>query len=176
MDVTVVTLDDLRSGWPVPGPESDKYARGVVGVDTGSARYPGAAVLSTLGALRSGAGFVRFCGAVEAQAAILARCPSVTFGPGRVQAWVVGCGWDGAQSNASRLAARRSILAVLYPVTEVPKEAAGRRRNTKSVDMAKKLFDEIAPKYADRAGGYTRIVRIGQRKGDAAEEAFIELV
>ena len=43
-------------------------------------------------------------------------------------------------------------------------------------DVAKKLFDETAPKYADRNGGYTRIVRIGARRGDAAEMAVIELV
>ncbi|MGI6028324.1 MAG: 50S ribosomal protein L17 [Candidatus Heteroscillospira sp.] len=43
-------------------------------------------------------------------------------------------------------------------------------------DVAKKLFDEIAPKYAERNGGYTRIVRVGPRRGDAAEVAIIELV
>ena len=46
----------------------------------------------------------------------------------------------------------------------------------KENDMVAKLFDEIAPKYADRNGGYTRIVKIGQRKGDAAMEVLIELV
>ena len=43
-------------------------------------------------------------------------------------------------------------------------------------DVAKKLFDEIGPKYAERNGGYTRIVRIGARRGDAAEMAIIQLV
>ena len=43
-------------------------------------------------------------------------------------------------------------------------------------DVAKKLFDEIAPKYADRNGGYTQIVKIGPRRGDAAEIAIIKLV
>ncbi len=76
----------------------------------------------------------------------------------------------------SRLHARREILKVLYPVTEVPKEAAGRKRNTKEVDLVAKLFDEIAPKYVDRNGGYTRIVKIGQRKGDGALEVLLELV
>ncbi len=76
----------------------------------------------------------------------------------------------------SRLHARRQMLAVLYPVTEVPTEAAGRKKNTKEVDLVAKIFDEIAPKYADRQGGYTRIVKIGLRKGDAAMEVLLELV
>ncbi|MBP3459898.1 MAG: 50S ribosomal protein L17 [Lachnospiraceae bacterium] len=76
----------------------------------------------------------------------------------------------------SRLHARRQMLRVLYPVTEVPAEKAGRKRNTKEVDLPAKLFDEIAPKYADRKGGYTRIIKIGQRKGDAAMEVVLELV
>ena len=68
------------------------------------------------------------------------------------------------------------MLKVLYGVTEVPTQAAGRKKNTKSIDLTAKLFDEIAPKYTSRNGGYTRIVKIGQRKGDAAMEVLLELV
>ena len=76
----------------------------------------------------------------------------------------------------SRLHARRQMLKVLYPVTEVPTEAAGKKANTKKVDLTAKLFDEYAPKYAERNGGYTRIVKIAQRKGDAALKVVLELV
>ncbi len=76
----------------------------------------------------------------------------------------------------SRLAARRQMLKVLYPVKQVPEKAAGKKRGTVEVDLVAKLFDEVAPKYANRNGGYTRIVKIGQRKGDAAMEVLIELV
>ena len=76
----------------------------------------------------------------------------------------------------SRLHARREMLKVLYPVKEVPAQGVGRKKNTKEVDLVAKLFDEIAPKYENRNGGYTRIVKIGLRKGDAAMEVLLELV
>ena len=76
----------------------------------------------------------------------------------------------------SRLHARRQMMKVFYPVKEVPAKGAGKKKNTKEVDMVKKMFEEIAPKYANRNGGYTRIVKIGQRKGDGAMEVLIELV
>ncbi|HIT65358.1 MAG TPA: 50S ribosomal protein L17 [Candidatus Ventrimonas merdavium] len=80
------------------------------------------------------------------------------------------------KDNPSRLHARRQMLKVLYDVTEVPTTLAGRKKNTKSIDLPAKLFDEIAPKYVSRNGGYTRIVKIGQRKGDGAMEVLLELV
>jgi len=76
----------------------------------------------------------------------------------------------------SRLHARRQMLKTLVPVTEVPTDNAGKKRGTKSVDVVAKIFDEVAPKYASRNGGYTRIVKIGQRKGDGAMEVVLELV
>ncbi len=76
----------------------------------------------------------------------------------------------------SRLHARRQMLKVLYPVVEVPTAIAGKKKNTKEVDLVAKIFDEVAPKYISRNGGYTRIIKIGLRKGDAAMEVVLELV
>jgi large subunit ribosomal protein L17 len=75
------------------------------------------------------------------------------------------------KDSPSRLHARREMLKYFYPVTEV----ASKSKKT-SVNLPNKMFDEIAPKYADRNGGYTRIVKIGQRKGDAAMEVLLELI
>ncbi len=76
------------------------------------------------------------------------------------------------KDNPSRLHARRQMMQVLY----TPTAKGANKRETKSVDMANFVFDEIAPKYVDRKGGYTRIVKIGPRKGDAAMEVVLELV
>ena len=64
----------------------------------------------------------------------------------------------------------------LFSQKEVPADKQSRRKDTKKVDVVSKVLDDIAPKYTDRNGGYTRIVKIGQRKGDAAMEVLIELV
>ena len=74
------------------------------------------------------------------------------------------------KDQPSRLHARRQLMKFLYPVVEVPAEGKGRRKN---VD---KLFTEYGPKYANRNGGYTRIIKIGQRRGDGALEVILELV
>ena len=102
---SVVDEDDLARLWPVPGPGDDKYSRGVVGMDTGSSQYPGAALLGTLGALRTGAGMVRYVGPRRPADLVLAAMPSVVLADGRVQAWVVGSGWgqDDPAANERRL-------------------------------------------------------------------------
>ena len=71
------------------------------------------------------------------------------------------------KDQPSRLHARRQMNKVLYTVN---------KNESKSTDLTNKLFNEIAPKYESRKGGYTRIVKIGQRKGDAAMEVLLELV
>ncbi|MGK5693570.1 NAD(P)H-hydrate dehydratase [Streptomyces sp. URMC 128] len=106
---------DVARLLPVPRAESDKYRRGVVGIAAGSARYPGAAVLAVAGALRGGAGAVRYVG--PAGEAVLTRFPETLVsdqGPkhaGRVQAWVVGPGaGDDAATVGEVLAAEVPVL------------------------------------------------------------------
>jgi hydroxyethylthiazole kinase-like uncharacterized protein yjeF len=89
-----LTFDDVRRLWPVPGASSDKYSRGVVGIVAGTPTYPGAAVLSVLGALGAGPGMVRYLGPPEVQALIHAAAPEAVTAEGRVQAWVCGSGFD----------------------------------------------------------------------------------
>ena len=76
----------------------------------------------------------------------------------------------------SRLHARRQMLKVLVPVVEVPVSNKGKKKNTKEIDVVAKLFDEYAPKYEGRNGGYTSMIKIGLPKGDAAMEVVLELV
>ncbi|MDC0765773.1 NAD(P)H-hydrate dehydratase [Streptomyces sp. HD] len=105
---------DVARLLPLPAAETDKYRRGVVGIAAGSARYPGAAVLAVAGALRGGAGAVRYVG--PAADAVIARFPETLVsdrGPkkaGRVQAWVVG---PGAGDDAATVA---EVLATDVPV------------------------------------------------------------
>ena len=80
------------------------------------------------------------------------------------------------KDQPSRLHARRQMQKVLYTRKDIPTAVAKRKANTKTVDLTDKLFGEYAEKYANRNGGYTRIVKIGQRRGDAAMEVLIELV
>ncbi|MBC9717321.1 NAD(P)H-hydrate dehydratase [Streptomyces sp. TRM66268-LWL] len=113
-DLEALQYADVAALLPEPGASSDKYRRGVVGIAAGSATYPGAAVLAVAGALRGGAGAVRYVGPAADE--VLARFPEVLVhaGPpsaaGRVQAWVVG---PGIGDDAARVA---DVLAQDVPV------------------------------------------------------------
>ncbi len=99
----------------VPGPQDDKYSRGVVGFVTGSARYPGAAVLGVEAALRTGVGMVRYLGAGRPTRLVLQRRPEAVTAEGRVQAWVVGSGQDAGDVDELTAAYRDRALSDPVP-------------------------------------------------------------
>ncbi|MFI6445525.1 NAD(P)H-hydrate dehydratase [Kitasatospora sp. NPDC050543] len=139
-DVWCLQHEDLASLLPVPDVESDKYRRGVVGVAAGSARYPGAALLAVAGALRGGAGAVRYVGTAAEE--VVRRFPEVLVteagpaGAGRVQAWVVGPGGGEGAEQALReaLASDVPVLVDADGLTELarlgPSGLAGRSAPT----------------------------------------------
>jgi ADP-dependent NAD(P)H-hydrate dehydratase / NAD(P)H-hydrate epimerase len=96
--------EQLAMSWPYPQVRSDKYARGVVGIDAGSEDYPGAGVMATFGAVYGGAGMVRFLGAARPARLIEAQLPNVVFAPGRVQSRLFGSGW-GERSDGENVLA-----------------------------------------------------------------------
>ena len=99
-----------------PTADDDKYSRGVLGVRTGSVRYPGAAVLGVEAAHRAGAGMVRYLGPERATTLVLARRPETVTAAGRVQAWLIGSGTDAVDRDPDETAALRGILAGAAPV------------------------------------------------------------
>ncbi|MGN9891357.1 NAD(P)H-hydrate dehydratase [Micromonospora sp. L31] len=112
----VTEWSDMVEWWPRLGPATEKYSRGVVGVATGSATYPGAAVLSVGGALAGPTGMVRYAGGARAE--VLHQHPSViatgrVADAGRVQAWVCGSGLGTGEDAAGEL---RAVLSAPVPV------------------------------------------------------------
>ncbi|CAL9449496.1 Bifunctional NAD(P)H-hydrate repair enzyme Nnr [Streptomyces sp. enrichment culture] len=147
---------------PVPASESDKYRRGVVGIAAGSARYPGAAVLAVSGALRGGAGAVRYVG--PAGDAVIARFPEALVsdrGPkraGRVQAWVVG---PGAGDDAATVA---EVLAADVPVLV---DADGLRLADRDAVRARTAPTLMTP----HAGEAAALLDVGREEVEAARLA-----
>ncbi len=102
-------MASLAACWPVPGPDDDKYRRGVLGVVAGGPTYTGAAVLCTGAAVHTGAGMVRYVGPREPTDLVRARWPEVVPGDGQVQAWVLGPGVDPEQDDDQRRAVQRAL-------------------------------------------------------------------
>ena len=119
-DVREWSRSDAARFFRAPTAEDDKYSRGVVGIRTGSAAYPGAAVLGVEAAWRTGAGFVRYVGAPSAVAAVLARRPETVGGPDagrtRIGAWVIGSGTDPDDRSEGEARALREIVGGDVPV------------------------------------------------------------
>ncbi|MFD7047705.1 NAD(P)H-hydrate dehydratase [Streptomyces mirabilis] len=160
---------DVAARLPVPGAESDKYRRGVVGIAAGSARYPGAAVLAVSGALRGGAGAVRYVG--PAADAVISRFPETLVsdqGParaGRVQAWVVG---PGVGDDASAVA---QVLGADVPVLV---DADGLRLADRSAVRARTAPTLMTPHAGEAAAllGVSRESVEGARLASARELAL----
>jgi hydroxyethylthiazole kinase-like uncharacterized protein yjeF len=108
--------EDAREWIAVPTPDDDKYSRGVVGFVTGSARYPGAAVLGVEAALHTGVGMVRYFGPGRPTRLVLARRPEAVTTDGRVQAWVLGSGQDSDEHDDATNLLLEAALAQDVPM------------------------------------------------------------
>ena len=108
--------EQAREWIAVPTADDDKYSRGVVGFVTGSARYPGAAVLGVEAALHTGVGMVRYLGPGRPTRLVLARRPEAVTTDGRVQAWVLGSGQDAAERDVDVREQLNTALAQGVPV------------------------------------------------------------
>ena len=99
-----------------PDKESNKYSRGVVGLLTGSERFPGAGVLSSKGALRSGAGFCRYIGESQfCNSLVLNSCPEMVMGEGKCDSFLIGSGIsDISQGSRGDLARRLLTDPFMY--------------------------------------------------------------
>jgi hydroxyethylthiazole kinase-like uncharacterized protein yjeF len=166
----LVDRDDVRGWWPDAGRESDKYSRGVVGLATGSATYPGAAVLSVAGASAGPAGLVRYAG--SAADFVRQRYPSAIVtgrvaDAGRVQAWVCGSGLGTDERAVTEL---RTVLAAPVPAV-LDADALTLMVDGKMADLLRDRSAPIVVTPHDRE--YARLA--GQEPGPDRIEAALSL-
>jgi ADP-dependent NAD(P)H-hydrate dehydratase / NAD(P)H-hydrate epimerase len=114
-DFVAWTPADAARHISVPVESSDKYSRGVLGIITGSDRYPGAAVLGVDAALHTGVGMVRYLGGERASTFVLQRRPEAVTADGRVQAWLIGSGTDSVDKEADAEKATDVALGQALP-------------------------------------------------------------
>ena len=127
----------------LPHLEDGKYSRGVVGLVTGSARYPGAAVLTAKSAARSNAGMIRYMGPQRAQDMVLTAVPEAVLGKGHVQSWVIGSGVPSSSDDGAGEDIQRETIAVLlehYALTD-DDSTEGRQRNAEAYAMPPIMVD-----------------------------------
>jgi len=112
----VFTAKDAAVMIAVPSASDDKYSRGVLGVITGSTRYPGAAILGVDAALHTGVGMVRYIGPQRPSDLVLQRRPEAVTVDGRVQAWLLGSGIDPTDRSAQLLSKMIDAIEQGLPV------------------------------------------------------------
>ena len=152
-EVEAWDADRVADAWPWPAQRSDKYAKGVVGVDAGSETYPGAGIMATYGAVHGGAGMVRFLGPQSAHAVLTTNLPNVVFAPGRVQAHLLGSGWgdrpDGSQAVADAVGSGLPGVLDADGLAPPPRAAAG----VLAADPARRRARRAARRRADDRRG-----------------------
>ncbi len=155
--------EDAREWIAVPSPDDDKYSRGVVGFVSGSARYPGAAVLGVEAALHTGVGMVRYLGPGRPTRLVLGQRPEAVTTDGRVQAWVLGSGQDPTERDDVTSMLLDAALAQDVPVVidsgalDLASRATGPAVLTPHAgELATLLGVERSEVTADAAGSATR--------------------
>lgn len=148
---TAWTEDAAAARIAVPGEHDDKYSRGVLGVITGSAMYPGAAVLGVEAAAHTGIGMIRYLG--EARDLVLQRRPEVVTADGRVQAWLLGSGMESPDERVRKAVAQEVPVVLDGGALALHSAAAGPVVVTPHHgELAKLLGVERSEVSADPAG------------------------
>lgn len=111
-----ISHQDVASLWPVPGPDDDKYTRGVLGVVAGGEHYTGAPVMAVTAAVTMGVGMVRYVGPDAPTNLLRQLVPEAVFGAGRVQAWAIGSGLVVDDASGEQLRVAREAIASDLPV------------------------------------------------------------
>jgi hydroxyethylthiazole kinase-like uncharacterized protein yjeF len=163
-----VTRTDAAGSIRLPAPHDDKYSRGVLGVVTGSATYPGAAVLGVEAAARTGVGMLRYRGPGRATRLVLQRRPEVVTTAGRVQAWLLGSGIDTAQRPAEVTEELEAALAEGLPTVV---DAGALDLVSREAGAAALAHVVITPHAGELAGLWTRSGRETSRQEIVAAPA-----
>lgn len=146
----------IIGGLQVPTATDNKYTRGVPLIATGSPTYPGAAVLTVLGARAVGVGMVRYLGQTRCEDLILKVAPEVVMGGGRFQTALVGSGWDSSMATFAERLARECAEAQLPLVVDAGALRAVRewaRDNPRIIATphpgeAERMFDDLGERFS----------------------------
>ncbi|PUB30027.1 hydroxyethylthiazole kinase-like uncharacterized protein yjeF/hydroxyethylthiazole kinase-like uncharacterized protein yjeF [Promicromonospora sp. AC04] len=168
---------DVAALWPAPTAHDHKYTRGVVGVIAGTGTYPGAAVLATSGAVRAGAGMVRYLGPEAVGTRVLLARPEVVVAGGRVQAWVLGPGVPAVdpENDTDDDGQARRIFGALAAVTGVLSEDVTGGRMPAVIDAgALTMLEHRLPAWAVLTPHAGELAELLQELGHDVDRAAVE--